>query len=93
MGRCGRCTTASASSAGATARTTTARPSGGRPTRAQIADGLPGGIAADDFCGLHFAATDLVEAVSSRSGAGAYRVELAGGGVRETPIAARYLGA
>ena len=65
-----------------------------RPTyHREITGGLPAGIAADDFCGLHFAGTELVEAVSSRPGAGAYRVELAGGAVRETPIAARYLGA
>jgi peptidase E len=59
----------------------------------EITAGLPAGVAADDFCGLHFAGTELVEAVSAREGAGAYRVELAGGAVRETPIPARYLGA
>jgi peptidase E len=65
-----------------------------RPTyHREIAAGLPAGIAADDFCGLHFAGTELVEAVSSQPGAGAYRVELADGVVRETPIGARYLGA
>ena len=65
-----------------------------RPTyHREITAGLPAGIAADDFCGLHFAGTELVEAASSRSGAGAYRVELADGAVRETPIPARYLGA
>ena len=65
-----------------------------RPTyHREITAGLPGGIAADDFCGLHFAATDLVEAVSSRSGARRLPGGAAGGGVRETPIAARYLGA
>jgi peptidase E len=65
-----------------------------RPTyHREIAAGLAAGIAADDFCGLHFAGTELVEAVSSHPGAGAYRVELADGAVRETPIGARYLGA
>jgi len=65
-----------------------------RPTyHREITAGLPAGIAADDFCGLHFAGTELVEAVSARQGAGAYRVELADGAVRETPIPARYLGA
>ena len=59
----------------------------------EITAGLPAGIAADDFCGLHFAGVELVEAVSARDGAGAYRVELADGAVRETPIPARYLGA
>jgi dipeptidase E len=65
-----------------------------RPTyHREIAAGLPAGHAADDFCGLHFAGTELVEAVSSHAGAGAYRVELADGAVREMPIGARYLGA
>jgi dipeptidase E len=59
----------------------------------EIAAGLAAGIAADDFCGLHFAGTELVEAVSSQPGANAYRVELAEGSVRETPLGARYLGA
>jgi dipeptidase E len=58
-----------------------------------IAAGLPAGIAADDGCALHFAGTELVEAVSSRSEARAYRVELGPAGVRETPQSARYLGA
>jgi hypothetical protein len=35
----------------------------------------------------------LVETVSSRAAARAYRVELGSKGVVETPIAARYLGA
>jgi dipeptidase E len=65
-----------------------------RPTyRRAVADGLPAGIAADDGCALHFAGTDLVEAVSSRPEARAYRVEPGSEGVRETPIGARYLGA
>jgi dipeptidase E len=59
----------------------------------EIAAGLPAGIAADDFCGLHFAGTELVCAVSSQPGADAYRVELADGSVRETRVGARYLGA
>jgi dipeptidase E len=65
-----------------------------RPTYIRaVADGFPAGYAADDLCGLHFAGTELVEALSSRPEAGAYRVEPGPGGAVETPIAARYLGA
>jgi dipeptidase E len=65
-----------------------------RPTyRRAVAEGLPAGIAADDCCALHFAGTELVETVSSRPAAQAYRVEVGSEGVVETPIAARYLGA
>jgi dipeptidase E len=65
-----------------------------RPTyRRAVADGLPAGIAADDCCALHFAGTELVEIVASRPDARAYRVELGPDGVRETPVAARFLGA
>jgi dipeptidase E len=65
-----------------------------RPTyRRAVAEGLPAGIAADDGCALHFAGTELVESVSSRPGARAYRVEPEAEGVVETPISARYLGA
>jgi peptidase E len=65
-----------------------------RPTyQRAVADGLPAGIAADDCCGLHFAGTELAEAVSSRPAARAYRVEHGPNGAVETPIPARYLGA
>jgi dipeptidase E len=60
--------------------------------RRAVADGLPAGIAADDFCGLHYAGTELVEAVASRPGAGAYRISPAPGGADETPVPARLLG-
>ena len=54
-----------------------------------VAEGaLPPGIAADDDCALHFRGTTLAEAVASRDGAGAYRVDATG----ETPLAARRLG-
>jgi dipeptidase E len=67
---------------------------GRRPTyQRAVADGLPAGIAADDCCGLHFAGTELAGVVSSRPDARAYRVERGPDGVRETPIAARFLGA
>ena len=49
---------------------------------------LPAGIAADDHCALHFRGTELAEAVTSRTGAGAYRIDAAG----ESPLAVRRLG-
>jgi len=58
-----------------------------------VADGLPGGYAADDSAALHFVGTELREVVSSRSGAYAYRVELVDGAVVETRLPTRYLGA
>lgn len=57
-----------------------------------IAAGLPGGYAADDGVALHFRGADLVDVVSSREEASAYRVELVRGIVEETRLAARYLG-
>ena len=57
-----------------------------------IADGLPDGFAADDGAALHFAGTELVEAISSQPNARAYRVERQGNGVTETPLATRFLG-
>jgi peptidase E len=36
---------------------------------------LPPGIACDDFAAAHFAGTELHEAVASREGAGAYRLQ------------------
>ena len=40
-----------------------------------VAEGLPGGVAADDGVGLRYAGTELKEAVTSRAGALAYHVE------------------
>ena len=57
-----------------------------------IEEGLPGGYAADDGAALHFRGTELVEVVSSRENASAYRVELVDGRVRESPLETRYLG-
>ena len=46
-----------------------------RPRYRELVDnGLPGGLAADDGVGLHFEGTELVEVVSCRPGAAAYRV-------------------
>lgn len=57
-----------------------------------IAQGLPGGIAAEDGVALHFIGSDLKCAVSSRPDARAYRVELERGEVRESQIDTVYLG-
>ena len=46
-----------------------------RPRYRELVDnGLPGGLAADDGVGLHFEGTELVEVVSCRPGAAAFRV-------------------
>src|SRR5205823_3875042 len=55
--------------------------------RRLVAEGFPGGIAADDGVGLHFLGTELAEVVSARDGATAYRVEAGG----ESPLEARRL--
>jgi peptidase E len=58
-----------------------------------VAEGLPGGIAADDGCALHYEGTTLKEIVASRPQAHAYRVERNAEGIAtETPLPARYLG-
>jgi peptidase E len=66
----------------------------GRPAayRKAIEDGLLGGYAADDGVALHFHGTELVEVVSSRKSASAYRVELVNGRAEETRLETRYLG-
>lgn len=65
-----------------------------RPTfHRLVAEGLPGGWAADDGAALHFRGTELVEVVSSRPDAGAYRVDLIDGKVVERRLPVRYLGA
>ncbi len=56
-----------------------------------VAQGLPSGYAADDGAALLFEGTRLVEVVSSRPSARAYRVERAGGRVVETALPTRYL--
>jgi dipeptidase E len=56
------------------------------------ASALPGGYALEDGVALHFAGSELVDTVSERPGASAFRVDLVEGGrVVETPIAARQL--
>ncbi len=54
-----------------------------------IAEGFPPGYAIDDDAAIHFTGADLTEVVSGRAGATAYRVELSGGQVVETPLNAR----
>jgi peptidase E len=56
-----------------------------------VAEGLPGGYAADDGVALSFTGTDLTEAVTSRPGRQAYRVEATADGVTETALPTRRL--
>ena len=58
-----------------------------------VAAGLPGGWGCDDGVALVFEGDALREVVSSRLGAGAYRVDLIDGQVREVPVPVRFLGA
>ncbi|MCC2668900.1 MAG: peptidase dipeptidase [Armatimonadetes bacterium] len=51
-----------------------------------ISEGLPGGIAVDEDAAAHFVGTELKHVVSSRTGAGAYRVEPGPEGAVETPL-------
>ena len=53
---------------------------------------LPDGYAADDGCALLFRDGEFIEAVTSRPGARAFRVEQAPTGAVETPLATRFLG-
>jgi peptidase E len=54
-----------------------------------VREGFPAGFAADDGVGLHFAGTELVEAVAVRPGATGYRVGQEG----EQPLEARFVSA
>jgi dipeptidase E len=56
-----------------------------------VAAGFPAGFGIDDGAALHFEGTGLVEAVTAREGATAYRVELRDGDVAEVPLPARRL--
>jgi len=60
---------------------------------ALVREGMPAGHAADDGVGLVWRGRDLVECVSSRPQARAYRVALDGGEVVEDALPTRYLGA
>ena len=65
-----------------------------RPTYLELVGGgrLPAGYAVDDGCALLFQGGELSDVVSSRTGAGAYRVERAGERAEERRLEARYLG-
>ena len=64
-----------------------------RPTfHRLIAEGMPAGYAADDGAALYFRGTELVEVVTSRPDASAYRVSLANGQIEERKLQARLLG-
>jgi dipeptidase E len=59
-----------------------------RPRYRELVDGgFPAGVAADDGVGLHYAGTELVEVVTCRPGATAYRIDKSG----EEPLPAREL--
>ena len=65
-----------------------------RPSfQALVAGGaLPAGVACDDYAAAHFVGTELLEAVASKPGAGAYRVTRdPAAGAREDPIPTRTL--
>jgi len=57
-----------------------------------IADGMVSGYGVDDSAALYFAGAELVEAVSSRPEAGAYRVQRTDGRAVETRVPVRFLG-
>lgn len=60
---------------------------------ALIAEGrLAPGMAADDGCALRYTGRDLVDVVSSRPGAAAWRVDRVAGGAASRRTDARYLG-
>ncbi len=58
-----------------------------------LLDGMPPGYAAEDGAALRFVGDELVEVISSRPEARAYRLERRGPRVVETRLATRYLGA
>jgi peptidase E len=63
-----------------------------RPTYHRLLrEGLPAGLAIDDDVGAHFVGDELAEVLTCREGATAYRVELSGGEVVESPLEARLL--
>ncbi len=58
-----------------------------------LLNGMPSGYGAEDGAALRFVGDELVEVVSSRLEARAYRLERRANLVRETRLATRYLGA
>jgi peptidase E len=53
-----------------------------------VLGGMAPGYAAGDGAALHFVGSELAGVVTSRPGAGAYRVDVADGAARETPLPA-----
>ena len=53
--------------------------------------GLPGGYACDEFAAVHIVDGELREAVASREGARAFRVDAVDGRTQETPLPTRLL--
>ncbi len=58
----------------------------------RLEGGMPRGFAADDGAALHFRRRDLLRAVTSKRGARAYSLRLAGGAVEEEHLEATFLG-
>ena len=56
-----------------------------------ISEGFPAGYAIDDDAAIHFVGTEVAEVVSGRAEATAFKVELDGGEVVETPLQARLI--
>ena len=56
-----------------------------------IRDGFPAGYAIDEDAAMRFVDGQLVETVTAREGAAAYRVERINGSVVETPLPSRLL--
>jgi len=61
--------------------------------RNHVRAGMLAGFGVDDGCALHFVGTELHDVVTSKPGAGAYRVEARAGEPVETPLDVRDLGA
>jgi peptidase E len=57
-----------------------------------VAEGFPEGVAADDGVGLVYSGSELVDCVSSRPEARAFRLERRDGAAAEEPLAVRFLG-
>ena len=56
-----------------------------------LREGFPAGIAIDDHAAARYSRTELAEVVAAVPDAGAYRVEPADGGVRETALPVRHV--
>ncbi|RIK63636.1 MAG: peptidase E [Planctomycetota bacterium] len=54
--------------------------------------GLPAGVAADDWAAIHYVGTKIQACVSTKPGAGCYRVGIRNGVVREEEMGTRFIG-